>query len=37
MAMPNLFSALPVEILAWVCASTSGLTRSAMGALFKGA
>ena len=25
--MPNLFSALPVEILAWVLASTSGLTR----------
>ncbi len=27
--MPNLFSALPVVILAWVWASTSGLTRSA--------
>ena len=26
--MPNLFSALPVAILAWVLASTSGLTRS---------
>ena len=25
--MPNLFSLRPVEILAWVCASTSGLTR----------
>ena len=31
--MPNLFSALPVEILAWVLASTSGLTRSATGAV----
>ena len=28
--MPNLFSDLPVEILAWVRASTSGLTRTAM-------
>ena len=28
--MPNLFSALPVVILAWVRASTSGLTRMAM-------
>src|SRR3546814_132106 len=28
MPTPNLFSALPVEILAWVPASTSGLTRS---------
>ena len=27
--MPNLFSALPVVILAWVRASTSGLTRMA--------
>ena len=27
--MPNLFSFLPVEILAWVSASTSGLTRIA--------
>ena len=26
--MPNLFSALPVAILAWVFASTSGLTRT---------
>ena len=26
--MPNLFSDLPVAILAWVLASTSGLTRS---------
>ena len=26
--MPNLFSDLPVEILAWVPASTSGLTRT---------
>ena len=26
--MPNLFSALPVAILAWVLASTSGLTRT---------
>jgi len=31
--MPNLFSALPVVILAWVAASTSGLTRSATGAV----
>ena len=30
--MPNLFSALPVAILAWVRASTSGLTRIATGA-----
>ena len=30
---PNLFSALPVEILACVLASTSGLTRSAMRAV----
>ena len=28
--MPNLFSDLPVEILAWVLASTSGLTRMAI-------
>ena len=28
--MPNLFSDLPVAILAWVRASTSGLTRSEM-------
>ncbi len=26
--MPNLFSDLPVAILAWVLASTSGLTRT---------
>ena len=26
--MPNLFSALPVAILAWVLASMSGLTRT---------
>ena len=31
--MPNLFSDLPVAILAWVRASTSGLTRSAIGAV----
>ena len=31
--MPNLFSDLPVEILAWVRASTSGLTRMAMRAI----
>ena len=30
--MPNLFSDLPVEILAWVFASTSGLTRIETGA-----
>ena len=30
--MPNLFSALPVVILAWVLASTSGLTRIETGA-----
>ena len=29
-SMPNLFSLRPVEILAWVCASTSGLTRIAI-------
>ena len=28
MAMPNLFSASPVVILAWVCAPTSGLMRN---------
>ena len=28
--MPNLFSDLPVAILAWVRASTSGLTRTEM-------
>jgi hypothetical protein len=33
MGMPNLFSLLPVAILAWVFASTSGLTRMAMGAV----
>ncbi len=32
--MPNLFSDLPVEILWWVLASTSGLTRSAMRAVW---
>ena len=31
--MPNLFSFLPVAILAWVSASTSGLTRIATGAV----
>ena len=31
--MPNLFSDLPVEILAWVPASTSGLTRTEMRAV----
>ncbi len=31
--MPNLFSDFPVEILAWVRASTSGLTRTEMGAV----
>ena len=31
--MPNLFSFRPVEILAWVCASTSGLTRIAIRAV----
>ena len=30
--MPNLFSFMPVAILAWVRASTSGLTRIAIGA-----
>ena len=30
--MPNLFSDLPVAILAWVLASTSGFTRIVMGA-----
>ena len=29
--MPNLSSRRPVEIFSWVCASTSGLTRSAVG------
>ena len=33
MPTPNLFSFLPVEILAWVPASTSGLTRSVAGAV----
>ena len=33
MAIPNLFSFSPVVILAWVCASTLGLTRKAMVAL----
>ena len=31
--MPNLFSLRPVVILAWVPASTSGLTRMVMSAL----
>ena len=32
--MPNLFSFMPVEILAWVRASMSGLTRIATGAIW---
>jgi hypothetical protein len=32
MAMPNLFSLRPVEMYGWVPASTSGLTRSEIGA-----
>jgi hypothetical protein len=32
MGMPNLFSFLPVAIFSWVFASTSGFTRTAMGA-----
>ena len=32
-AIPNLFSAAPVVILAWPPASTSGLTRKPTGAL----
>jgi hypothetical protein len=31
--MPNLFALVPVVIFAWVCASTSGLTRIAIEAL----
>ena len=34
--MPNLFSDLPVEILAWVPASTSGLTRTEIRAVLPG-
>ena len=33
-AMPNLFSYVPVVILACVCADTLGFTRTAMGAIF---
>ena len=33
MSMPNLFPFLPVVILAWVRASTSGLTRMPTGAV----
>ena len=32
MLTPNLFSDLPVEIFSWVCASTSGLMRTAAAA-----
>ena len=35
--MPNLFSALPVEIFLWVLASTSGLMRSEIGAVLPSA
>ena len=34
MLIPNLFSASPVVILAWVCAPTSGLMRKATRAIF---